>query len=168
MQLCVDRGADFNEDRTRRYRLWRLTGLRGQVVLFVMLNPSDADETEDDPTLRRCIGFAERWRCSRIEVVNAFTAVTSAPSELKRLVTTADSEDDEYLRRGLSACDFVVAAWGRNGTYLGRDKQVRGLLRESGKPVYCFGVTKNGQPEHPLYIPYARALVPFIGAGSNR
>ncbi|TMF61888.1 MAG: DUF1643 domain-containing protein, partial [Chloroflexi bacterium] len=66
------RGATFSADRRYRYRLWRRWDGARPVVAFVMLNPSTADARRDDPTIRRCIGFAKSWGFGGVEVVNLF------------------------------------------------------------------------------------------------
>lgn len=145
---AMDQGAIF--DRTGRYRycLWREWDATLPVVAFVLLNPSTADASRDDPTIRRCLGFARTWGFGRLEVVNLFALRATDPSALRQAADPVGPRNDEHLRRTVRAADRVVAAWGNGGRLHGRGDQV---MRWLDRPM-VLGWTKARQPRHPLYL----------------
>ncbi|MCB0280523.1 MAG: DUF1643 domain-containing protein, partial [Calditrichaeota bacterium] len=83
--IITGSGARFSRDRRYRYALWRTWADGNDSVLFIGLNPSQADEKENDPTIRRCISFAQDWGFSGCIVVNLFAYCTAYPGELKTI-----------------------------------------------------------------------------------
>ena len=156
-------------DRTRRYRytLTRCWDSSAGRVAFVMLNPSRADASEDDPTIRRCVRFARDWGFGSLEVVNLFAWRARRPVELRGVSDPVGPRCDLSIRRAASRSQALVAAWGVHGTFLGRDRLLadldrrHGLLLGRGDPVWCLGTTRAGQPRHPLYVPASRRRVPW-------
>lgn len=139
-----------------RYELSR-SWLDGEgFVNFIMLNPSTADAEEDDPTIRRCVGFARRWGFQGIRVTNLFAFRATDPRALRTAVDPFGPEANVYLTTTARASERVVVAWGAHGSLLGRDRQVAELLRE--KLLLCLGCTKAGYPKHPLYLPSTSKL----------
>lgn len=117
-----------------------------------MLNPSTADAERNDPTIRRCIGFARDWGYDGIEVVNLFAFRATRPADLKRASAPIGDRNDAYIRRAVQRCEQTVLAWGAAGVLLGRGRLVLHRLEE--RPgVCCLGWTAGGQPRHPLYAP---------------
>src|SRR5919204_4199606 len=108
----MDLRTRFSECRTWRYSLTR--GLDGSdgTVAFVGLNPSTADETTDDPTVRRCIGFAREWGFARVEVVNVYAFRARDPRELWRADDPVGPDNDRILAQVLDGAELVIAAWG--------------------------------------------------------
>ena len=139
-----------------RYALWRRWG-PGPQVLFVMLNPSTADHERDDPTIRRCIGFAARWGYDALAVGNLFAFRTPSPVLLRRARRPIGRANDRWLARLATESSRVIAAWGNDGSFLGRDAQVRDFL----KPLDAFSLTQQGQPRHPLYLPGGSRPAPW-------
>lgn len=142
-----------------RYRLWRKLRTTGtQRVCFVMLNPSTADHTVDDPTIRRCIGFAERAGAGYLEVVNLFGFRATNPAQLATIIAdVVGHENDVHVEEAARASDLVICAWGtkvpKRPASFGRVQIMLELLRKAGHPtVYCLGETKDGHPKHPLYL----------------
>lgn len=117
--------------------------------MFVGLNPSTADETNDDPTIRRCIGFAKAWGFSGLVMTNLFAFRATDPKDMKRAADPVGTENDETLVKLAACCGLVVAAWGAHGSYRGRDREVRALLPN----LHYLKLTKDGHPSHPLYLP---------------
>lgn len=147
------------------HRAWNLGvfGI-GPVCLFVMLNPSTADANTDDPTIRRCIGFAKRFGCGELQVVNLFAMRATNPAELKTRVHVVGLENNPVILAAAGRAFVTVVAWGNHGSFLRRDRVVCKLLSShltKDDPVFCFGVTKAGQPRHPLYIKADAPLIPF-------
>lgn len=139
--------AALSPCRNYRYGLWR-TWSDGPQVLFIMLNPSTADETTDDPTIRRCIGFARSWGFGSMAVGNLFALRTPSPDDLIRSTDPLGAENDEWIQRLQKTAALTVAAWGNHGRHLGRGEATRRLLK---KPS-TLGLTKLAQPRHPLYV----------------
>jgi len=158
MEATVSARSDARISRcgTYRYALWRRWAA-GPQVLFVMLNPSTADRLADDPTIRRCIGFARRWGFGALAVGNLFAYRTPSPRILKRAPHPVGRANDRWLQRLAAGSMRVVAAWGNEGALLGRDREVRQLLG----PLYVLSLTQLGQPRHPLYVAHDAALEPW-------
>jgi hypothetical protein len=168
----VNSWAQFSECDRYRYALGRQWG-DGPNALFVMLNPSTADEYVLDPTLRRCQNYAEQWGFDGFLVCNLFALRSTDPRVMLRDPEPIGPENDAYIRLTAEACDMIVCGWGNHGTHMGRAGEVMEILRSAGEEkIHALSVTKSGQPGHPLYL---RAdLKPFrvqdapIGDGSSR
>ena len=145
-------GAVISPDGRYRYRLWRDWANTGRVT-FVMLNPSTADGTEDDPTIRKCIGFAQRLGCGGFDVVNLFGLRSRNPRALQLAADPVGPGNDDHLRQaGGRSSQPIIVAWGAYGAYYPqRIAAVMGLL---SRAVRCLSVTKEGQPGHPLMLSY--------------
>jgi hypothetical protein len=124
-----------------------------------MLNPSVADETQNDPTIRRCVEFARSWGYGSVEIVNLFAYRTPYPKELSKAVEPIGIENDRYLRQASNRSRGLVFAWGNWGYLRDRAQQVCNLL--AGEEGYCLGLTRIGQPRHPLYLPKNTPLMPY-------
>lgn len=154
-------GALLSPCRTYRYDLWR-TWLGGDgYAMFVGLNPSTADETKDDPTIRRCISFAKAWGYAGLCMTNLFAFRATDPQEMIVANDPVGPQNDEILRMHANDAGVVVAAWGVHGTLLQRDKTVRTMLPK----MHCLRLTKDGHPGHPLYLP--KTLVPQPWGSNN-
>jgi hypothetical protein len=145
-----------------RYLLWRTWGEAAPRLLWVLLNPSTADERADDPTLRRCTAFSRAWGYGGVEIANLFAFRTPHPQQLRQPSDPVGSENDRYLVAGATRAGGIVAAWGADGGYQGRDQVVLALLaRHASQPLMCLGTTRNGSPRHPLYIAGSTILMPY-------
>jgi hypothetical protein len=136
-----------------RYALWRALDPQATKtrVLFVMLNPSTADASNDDPTLRRCLGFARAWKFGSLEVCNLFALRSQKPDALRIARDPIGPKNDAFLRAALGRARLVVAAWGAHPLAERRAPRVLRLLLGAGD-VFCLGTTKEGAPRHPLYV----------------
>ena len=143
-------GAAFDLTGAYRYLFRRAWDTALPSVGFIMLNPSTADQHHDDPTIRRCLGFARAWGFGSLEVVNLFALRATSPAALLASPDPVGPENDEHIRAMAARVDLVVAAWGNHGARFGRDAEVARLL---GGRVTCLRVTAQGQPKHPLYVP---------------
>ena len=153
-------GAVFVEDRTHRLYLWRRWNKSQPWIMFIGLNPSTADERLNDPTIRRCIGFAERWGYGGMFMCNVFTLVSSDPAKLNTRIPEVKGSS-LAMRVIRDKCDKAVASWGGLITKVkDREDRVARTITELS-PLYCLGTTKQGHPRHPLYIPYSQELVLF-------
>jgi hypothetical protein len=145
------RDAVFDATGRYRYWLWRCWDEDLPCLGFVMLNPNRADATIDDPTVRRCLGFAKSWNYGAIAVVNLFAYCTPYPRELRQIADPVGMENDHYLTRWGQRTERLILAWGNGGRLLGRDRTVLNLLAHHPQ-LYCLGKTQQQQPKHPLYL----------------
>ena len=156
------RGALISADGLYRYRLWRLWDDLTPVMVWVMLNPSTADADVDDPTIRKCIGFAKVGHYGGIIVVNLFAWRATDPKELPKVKDPVGPENDQHI---LWACTAplmlsVVAGWGSNKFAQKRAWRVKVLIQGGARrDIKCFRRSDNGTPWHPLYLPYSSPLV---------
>lgn len=157
--------AIFSEDDRYRYTLRRRWEGDKESVLFMMLNPSTADAMEDDPTIRRCIGFAKHWGFGGLIVWNLYALRATNPNELLAAADPVGPENDVYLPSLLAASGYVVAAWGVNPNLACSDRDESALCRLIDVDVYCLGRWGNGQPRHPLYVPANRPAELLCAAG---
>ena len=154
----MQRDARFSKDGRYRYSLTRAWG-DGPRVAWVMLNPSVAGAEVDDPTLRACLGFARRWGCGSLEVVNLFGLVATVAADLRSAAAPVGGGCDPAIEAALRRADLVVAAWGAGHRgLLGRAEAVRLRLPEGTR---CLGVTQGGDPRYPLYVRRDSPLVPL-------
>jgi hypothetical protein len=159
--LSRDRGAVLSADGLYRYRLWRIVGSEFKRVVVVMLNPSTADAEVDDPTIRRCVAFARREGCGRLDVVNLYGFRATDPKALRGVEDPIGPANDEHILAASDAAHLVVVAWGADaGPVVGRDDAVVHLLRDRGA-VHCLGTTAKGAPRHPLYLRADAPLAPW-------
>ena len=160
------RDAIISNDGLYRYRLERTWDLGKPKCLYVMLNPSDADDKIDDRTIKACIRFAQDWGYGALMVGNLFAYRSPYPRKLKTVDDPIGPENDLYLAAMLSEADKVIAAWGNGDTLQGRDAVVLSLL-EDAKPVWTFGLTQKGQPKHPGRLPKETPLLLMRKAGGK-
>lgn len=143
--------AVISDDGLYRYRLERRlaepTGDR--TACFVMLNPSTADANEDDPTIRRCVGFARDWDCRRLIVVNLYGLRSTDPRRLMAVTDPEGPENLTHVQWAVTEADFTVCAWGGS---LPLRMPPAALEWLAGAEAWCLGKTRNGQPRHPLYL----------------
>jgi hypothetical protein len=164
-------GAEISDCGHYRYRLWRRWDARGAVA-FLMLNPSTADASTDDPTIRRCMRFARSWGYGSLEVVNLFAWRCSSRVVLLTVPDPIGPLNDAAIPGVVGAADGVVCAWGAwgqgvDGIARTRARVVMELLRGcvSASRIWCLGTTASGHPRHPLYVPAKTALQPCGGVG---
>lgn len=152
-------GAIFDATGRYRYSLWRCWDPQSPRLVFILLNPSTADATQDDPTLRRCCQFAQGWGYGSVEVVNLFAYRATHPRELRQSPQPVGAENDIHVLAAVQAATRVIVAWGNGGTWQGRDRTLLALLAPT--PLYCLGLNQSGQPRHPLYLPGTTAAIAF-------
>lgn len=138
----------FSPCRTYRYSLWRHWGGEGY-AMFIGLNPSTADEIQDDPTVRRCIGFAKDWGFGGLCMTNLFAFRATDPQDMKKAIDPIGPENDRALLDLAEHAGVIVAAWGTHGTFRGRDRTVIKLIPR----LSYLRLTKDQHPAHPLYLP---------------
>jgi hypothetical protein len=153
-------GAVIDSTGNYRYVLWREWNPQTARISFVMLNPSTADATSNDPTIRRCIGFAQAWGFGSLEVVNLFAYRATRWLDLRNAADPIGAENDRYLLDMAQKAHTLVLAWGNSGQWQNRHQTVIRLLGDRA-PLYCLGTTQSGYPQHPLYLPKTRQPILF-------
>lgn len=154
----MKRDAVLSKCRTWRYALIRYWE-NGPEVMFIGLNPSIADGTIDDPTTRRCIGYAKKWGFSGVVLVNLFAYRATKPGDMKKAIDPIGPGNNSKILFHAHESHLIVCAWGSHGSYLGRDREVVELLKKQDLDLTCLALTKDGQPRHPLYL--KKDLDPF-------
>ena len=149
--------AQFSPDRTYRYWLSREWPVSTQSCAFIMLNPSTATAEQDDPTIRRCVRFAQGWGYGTLYVVNLFAFCATDQTDLKKAVDPIGPDNDQSILAVMGQCSLTIAAWGVNGVYMDRHDRVLQLISSAGGRLWHLGLSKAGHPMHPLYLP-ANAL----------
>lgn len=146
----LETGADFSSCRVWRYTLWRRweEPEYDSRVMFIGLNPSTADEVENDPTVRRCINFAKDWGYGGMFMMNAYGFRATDPKVMKAAADPVGPGNNEALASIANEADLIVAAWGNHCT-AERASEICELINA---PIMCLGQTASGMPKHPLYL----------------
>ena len=146
-----------------RYLLWRRWSTSRRICNFVMLNPSTADETENDPTIRRCMAFAKSWGYGVLVVTNLFAHRATEPKDMLAASDPVGPENgsivDEVMDYATHNDGLIVAAWGNKGSHMDQAEWFKGRAEMMDAPVRCFEISKKGQPKHPLYQPSDKELI---------
>ena len=160
-------GAVISDCLTFRYRLWRLWDDDKPRVTFAMLNPSKAAAVLDDPTIRKCVGFAQRLGYGGIEVVNLFAYRATDPADLRRAGFPVGPENDAHILAACTSATDVICAWGANAEHPAaapRARAFRHLLSLRPVRMLTLATTRAGTPSHPLMLPYSCAPKPWAPA----
>ena len=163
IQGCSAADARFSKCGTWRYwlmREWEPDNYKGKVI-FIMCNPSTADHRVNDPTVAKCVRYAKDWGFGGLFVLNIFALKSTDPKLLYTHENPVGDENDEHIRetielnalRDLPGSLRVICAWGTHGALKNRGKQVKNMLDEMGIRAHALKLTKDGHPQHPLYIP---------------
>jgi hypothetical protein len=153
----VTPGAILSPCGAFRYLLWREWDASLPCLLWVMLNPSTADASTDDATIRKCMAFARLWGFGSIRVVNLYAYRTVSPAELKRAAYSVGFDNNVHLFVEFQRHKHIVCAWGANAQPE-RVAFVMRMLQVLDRQPQCLTITKDGQPGHPLYVPMATPL----------
>lgn len=164
LQPPMEMGATFSPCERYRYRLHRILDRSLPVMVWVMLNPSTADYTKDDPTIRKCQGFARRREHGGVIILNIFAWRSTDPKVLPRIHDPIGPENDAHIDAVMreiaptAECVLsrgtVVAAWGADPAARFRGGEVVERIRRTHQRVWFLGLTADGSPKHPLYLPY--------------
>ena len=155
--------ASFSTCKDYRWYLSRYINENPKTLIFVGLNPSLANQNENDPTLKRLIGFAELWGYGSLVVVNLFARITKSPKFLASCKDPVGFKNDFELNKRISywetndSCDLWIG-WGISGRLRNRDTLLLKRIKESSKKPYVIGLTKDGYPQHPLYTSKQKTL----------
>lgn len=151
----LEGGAIMSPCGLFRYRLWRRWSSNVKPLAFIMLNPSTADSNADDPTIRKCIGFAKRIGHGAIEVVNLYAFRATKPADLRAAGWPKGPENDRHILDACRGAAKVICAWGSHARGMERPERVLAMLRADRVQVTALAVTDDGIPRHPLMLPYS-------------
>lgn len=150
--------AVFSPDRVHRYGLWRIWDDDLPKVLFIGLNPSTADEFKNDPTIRRCIGYAKDWGYGGYIMGNIFGFRATDPKVMKAAKDPIGPKNNEWLLKLHNEADLTIGAWGNHGEFMNRGKDIVNLIPN----LKCLKITGKGYPSHPLYLKKSLIPIPFL------
>lgn len=153
--------ATFSPCRRYRYSLARTWDASLPILVFLMLNPSTADELHNDPTVERCHRRAQRLGFGAVVVVNLFALRSTDPAGLYVEQDPVGPDNDATILTMCTLASRVVCAWGTHGKHLGRAAYVLDMLRNAGIRLHALGINADGSPKHPLYVANDAELVPY-------
>lgn len=168
LNLFTDSGADFSPNRRYRYTLWRTWDSEKPRLNFLMLNPSTADEYQNDPTVERCERRARADGYGGLVVTNLFALRSTDPGALYLAADPIGPENDAAILREAQRAGRVICAWGIHGQHQGRGHQVAAMLLAAGVDLYALRVTGAGEPGHPLYIGYDTSAYLWRGIAKEK
>lgn len=145
----MEKGAIISDCTKYRYSLWRIWDKQKPIYTFVGLNPSTADQIQDDPTITRCINFAKSWGGGGIYMANLFAYRAADPQEMISQNDPIGLKNDFYLKELANQSQKIIACWGNHGIHQQRSTVVKSLLKDK---LYYLELNKTGEPKHPLYI----------------
>jgi len=167
MTEYLEAKAEISTCGLYRYELTRRWVEDAKEVVYVMLNPSTADGDQDDPTIRKCVGFAHRWGFGAIKVVNLFAFRATQPKDMLAAEDPVGVANTVHLVKAFTQASMVVCAWGGTAQPLvaQRSQEVVSLITQLHLPkdkFWCLGYTKLGNPRHPLMLSYTTQPTPFF------
>lgn len=154
----MKREAIFSKGRKYRYWLKRQWARDMLSVNFICLNPSYADEIEDDRMVTKCIKQAQILGFGSIEMTNIFAYIETIGNNIYKIADPVGKENDYYLFKTAKKCDNVIVAWGNKGCHNSRAETVLKMLEKLNIKLYCLTMTSAGQPHHPGRLGYCDSL----------
>lgn len=163
----LDASADISDDGLYRYALYRRLSMGERVVLFVGLNPSTADAATDDPTIRRCVGFARSWGFDWLYMGNLNAWRATDPKQLPKAseLAAVGPRNQEALKWMAQRAEIVVACWGQHK--LNQYARTLSRIVLALPHARCLGCNADGSPKHPLYLPSSSVLQVPVEAGED-
>lgn len=162
-----DSGAEFSPDQLYRYTLTR-EWADGPCVGFLMFNPSTATATQDDPTIRKCIGFARKWGYGRMVVLNLYAIRSSDPRAVSRMGTSAVGPvNDFWIAKAMKEAREIIFAWGCAQHAPDIERRIQRvmslqLISQESVKINCLGYRQDNHPRHPLMLKYTTPREPFV------
>lgn len=156
--------AFISKDELYRYSLTRYTDpvfTADNTLVFIMLNPSTADANTDDPTIRKCKGFSERWGFRNFAVINLYAFRSTNPKELWKVEDPIGPQNNWCIEDHIKSFKHFICAWGNNAKKE-RVDEVCFILENWDRKLWCLDVNASGMPKHPLYVPYEKAVQKWI------
>jgi len=148
--------ALYSDCETYRYALTRVWDAENPKLLYIMLNPSKATEVQNDPTIERCERRARALGFGGFRAVNIFALRETDPHKMRKHPAPEGPNNQRVLQASCDWADTILAAWGVHGAHLEQGPKTHRVLTTAGYPLSHFGLTKEGHPRHPLYVPYAQ------------
>ena len=149
----MNKTALLSADNIYRYQLSRIWDEEKPKILFIMLNPSTADEFVEDPTIRRVVNYAKDWGYGGVYVGNLYAFRSTDPKGLKSIADPVGPENINHIQTLISLVDKVIYAWGN-------EQKEPDWLKKIVETPYCIEISKKGIPKHPLYL--KKCLIPQI------
>ena len=149
--------AIVSDNQLYRYQLSRIWDSSLPMVMFICLNPSTADHNDDDPTILKCIKYAQDWGYGGLLMGNLFAYRATEPLDMKRADDPIGPLNNHHLKLMSQQVDKIVCGWGNHGVYLSRDEEVKSMFDN----LYALRINKTGSPAHPLYL--KKSLIPISG-----
>lgn len=154
-----------------RYRLERAIA-RGRTAAVIMVNPSTADASADDATIRKVKGFAERNEIGHIIVGNKFAFRATNIKDLRIAADPVGPDNDHHLEQIMRDADLHIVAWGpvaKLPSHLrDRWRDVVAVADRVGCKLLCLGTAQDGHPRHPLMLKYSSEVVDWHRPGRER
>lgn len=165
LSLFPTRRAVFSSCRVYRYVLSErfLDRPAAPLCMWMLCNPSDADEQQPDPTSNRVDDFSRRWGFGGWTILNPFGYVSSDPAALPTVADPVGPDNDHHIRADLPPAGVVIVGWGQliPKALAWRLRQVMELLDNAGATVECLGTNADGTPRHPLYLAKTTPRIPY-------
>jgi hypothetical protein len=159
-----DKTAEMSPCGIYRYTLTR-EWEDGKCVAWIMFNPSTADASIDDPTIRKCVGFSRRWGFGRMIVVNLFAIRSTDPKTVRKTADPVGPLNNYWISAACKEAREVVLAWGCGQhfpiSHTSRHFEVIRMLGDE-KSITCLGKGMGGHPKHPLMLPYSTPRIEFL------
>lgn len=163
-----DSEAVYSPCERYRYSLTRTWDCEGRRLLYIMLNPSKATELANDPTIERCERRARQLGYGAFRVCNLFALRETDPAKLRRARSPEGPENTRLVREAVRWADDVLCAWGVHGMHRNQCARIAAAMADCAERVLVLGLTKDGHPRHPLYLPYAAEPVPWTAFTAGR
>lgn len=171
--LLTAKGAEFNDDRTRRFRLWRIWDYTRPRLIVIGTNPSDADENTNDPTAERVERRGRRLGYGGIEMINMMDIIETDSRKLSQMPSSVRCSEGNVSRIktaiGMASrreAD-ILCAWGKPGHKFGPVAWLTTQANRAGVTLFCLKLNKDGSPVHPLYQPYEKRFEWFAGVNAE-
>lgn len=163
MEKSGESTAILSKDGRYRYQLTRRWAEGADTALWIMLNPSTATASKDDPTIRRCISFSQSFGMASLMVVNLFAFRATDPKKLLALKPeeAIGPNNAAVLGAAMSIASCVIAAWGALPQKLWTASKPSRDVIQTCKKLQCLGRAKSGAPRHPLYVRSETPLMPW-------
>ena len=140
------------KEKENRYQLWRIWNQEKPLILFILLNPSKADDKNDDKTVKKLIGFAKKFEFGGFYLGNLYSMVSTTPSPDNFIKD--ETRNIKHIQIMKKKCKKIIIGWGNLGTY-------PCWLLDNLSETMCLGINKNRTPKHPLYLSYKTQLINY-------